>query len=49
MRVSSLPDNWNIPVWASSNVIREILGEGVPPRLLEYALIELERLTDGEC
>lgn len=49
MRVSSLPDNWNIPVWASSNVIREILGEGVPPRLLEYAFIELERLTDGEC
>lgn len=49
MRVSSLPDDWNIPVGASSNVIREILGEGVPPRLLEYALIELERLTDGEC
>lgn len=49
MRVSSLPDDWNIPDGASSNVIREILGEGVPPRLLEYALIELERLTDGEC
>lgn len=49
MRVSSLPDDWNIPAGASSNVIREILGEGVPPRLLEYALIELERLTDGEC
>ena len=44
MRVSSLPDNWNIPEKASSNVIREILGEGVPPRMLEYALIELERL-----
>ncbi len=48
MRISSLPDNWKIPDGASSNVIREILGEGVPPRLLEYALIELERLTDGE-
>ncbi|NBI90977.1 DNA cytosine methyltransferase [Lachnospiraceae bacterium] len=47
MRVSSLPDDWNIPDGASSNVIREILGEGVPPRLLEYALIELERLMDG--
>lgn len=46
MRVSSLPDDWNIPDNASSNVIREILGEGVPPRLLEYALIELEQLTD---
>lgn len=46
MRVTSLPDDWNIPEKASSNVIREILGEGVPPRLLEYALIELERLHD---
>lgn len=43
MRVTSLPDDWNIPENASSNVIREILGEGVPPRLLEAALMELER------
>lgn len=48
MRVSSLPDDWNIPEWASSNVIREILGEGVPPKLLEYAILELERLTDAK-
>ena len=46
MRVSSLPDDWNIPDNASSNVIREILGEGVPPKLMEYALMELERLID---
>ena len=46
MRITSLPDDWNIPDNASSNVIREILGEGVPPRLLECALTELERLTD---
>ncbi|MBR3030789.1 MAG: DNA cytosine methyltransferase [Bacteroidales bacterium] len=43
MRLSSLPDDWNIPDNTSTNVIREILGEGVPPRLLESALIELER------
>ena len=48
MRISSLPDDWNIPDKASSNVIREILGEGVPPKLLEYALIELERLINGK-
>lgn len=47
MRVTSLPDDWDIPEGASSNVIREILGEGVPPRLLEAALIELEKATDG--
>lgn len=46
MRVSSLPDDWNIPTTASSNVIREILGEGVPPRLLESALMELEKKID---
>lgn len=47
MRLSSLPDDWNIPSWASSNVIREIIGEGVPPKLLESALISLENLIDG--
>lgn len=46
MRLSSLPDNWNIPANASSNVIREILGEGVPPRLVESALISLENLIN---
>ncbi len=45
MRLSSLPDDWNIPEDASSNVIREIIGEGVPPRLLEAALIELEKAS----
>lgn len=47
IRLSSLPDNWNIPDDASTNVIREILGEGVPPRLLESAVIELDRLING--
>lgn len=42
MRLSSLPDDWNIPTNASSNVIREILGECVPPKLIESALISLE-------
>ena len=47
MRLSSLPDDWNIPNNTSSNVIREILGEGVPPRLIEAALIELEKLINA--
>ena len=46
MRVSSLPDNWDLPDGISSNVIREILGEGIPPKLLEYALIGLEKLMN---
>lgn len=47
MRLSSLPDNWAIPDNASSNVIREILGEGVPPKLIEQAIIALEQEIDG--
>ena len=46
MLLSSLPKNWNIPEWASSNVIREIIGEGVPPKLLEAALKSLEKQID---
>ena len=48
MRVSSLPDDWDIPEWASSNIIREIIGEGIPPKLIEKALMELEVLLDGK-
>ena len=31
MRVSSLPDDWNIPLDTSENFIRRVIGEGVPP------------------
>lgn len=44
MLLSSLPKDWNIPTWASSNMVREIIGEGVPPRLLEAALKSLEKV-----
>ena len=48
MRISSLPDDWGIPDDASSNVIREILGEGIPPKLIEQAIIELERIINEQ-
>lgn len=31
MRVMSLPDNWNIPEWATESLVRTVIGEGVPP------------------
>lgn len=31
LRVMSLPDNWDIPDWASEALIRKVIGEGVPP------------------
>ena len=46
MRLSSLPDDWGIPLNASTNVIRGVLGEGVPPKLIEQALISLENKID---
>lgn len=30
-RVMSLPDNWNVPEWASEQLVRMVIGEGVPP------------------
>lgn len=35
MIVSSLPTNWDIPAWASDNLIRTVIGEGVPPLLIK--------------
>ena len=32
-RVSSLPDDWKVPEWASDTFVRRVVGEGVPPKL----------------
>ncbi len=29
--VSSLPENWNFPTWASDSFIRTMIGEAIPP------------------
>lgn len=42
--LSSLPSDWNIPDWATDNLIRESIGEGVPPLLIEEALKSLNEL-----
>ncbi|MCW6107830.1 DNA cytosine methyltransferase [Clostridium sporogenes] len=33
--VSSLPTNWNIPMWANEKLIRNVIGEGIPPLLVK--------------
>ena len=33
--VSSLPLDWNIPEFASDNLVRQIIGESVPPRFIK--------------
>lgn len=35
MIITSLPHNWNIPEWASEHLIRQVIGEGIPPLLVK--------------
>lgn len=34
MKLSTIPDNWNVPEWATENFIRKVIGEGIPPLLI---------------
>lgn len=34
LRLTGLPDNWAIPEWANDNLIREVIGEAIPPMLV---------------
>lgn len=45
MRVMSLPDDWNIPDWAPHPLIRQVIGEGVPPEAVRriVAVLNIER------
>jgi DNA (cytosine-5)-methyltransferase 1 len=39
--VSSLPLNWNIPEWAKESFIRNVIGEGIPSRMITIIINEL--------
>ena len=41
MIVSSLPLDWPIPSWAKENLIRKVIGEGIPSRLIKVIIEEL--------
>jgi DNA (cytosine-5)-methyltransferase 1 len=30
-----LPIDWNIPEWASEKLVRNVIGEGVPPLMVK--------------
>ena len=34
-RLTGLPDDWNPPEWASNTLIRHVIGEAIPPHLVE--------------
>lgn len=42
MRVMSLPDNWDIPSWASESLVRTVIGEGIPPVAIKKIVGQLE-------
>ncbi len=33
--VFSLPTDWNVPEWADDSLIRSVIGEGIPPKLIK--------------
>lgn len=39
--VSSLPKDWNVPDWADDKLIREVIGEGIPPMLIKNIVSNL--------
>ena len=39
--VSSLPRDWNVPDWADEQLIRKVIGEGIPPMLVKNIMKEL--------
>ena len=44
--VSSLPVDWNIPEWANDQLIRFVIGEGIPPLMVKKIIqqvMEYER------
>ncbi|MDD4112533.1 MAG: DNA cytosine methyltransferase [Herbinix sp.] len=41
MIVTSLPLDWNIPDWAGDSFIRNVIGEGIPSKLIKEIMISL--------
>lgn len=41
--VSSLPQDWDIPDWATDNFIRTVIGEAIPPLMSKKILLGVQR------
>jgi len=41
--LTGLPQDWTPPKWASENLIRHVIGEGVPPKLINSLLSSLPK------
>ena len=47
MRVMTLPDDWNIPTWATPQLIRQVIGEGIPTLLIKKLVAQLNLSTEA--
>lgn len=45
--LTGLPNNWHPPKWASENLIRQVIGEGVPPNLIDRLLTTIPKKING--
>ena len=46
--VSSLPTDWDIPDWADNQLIRFVIGEGVPPLMVKKIINEVMQYERGK-
>lgn len=46
MIITSLPKKWNIPEWASEHFVRQVIGEGIPPLLVQKIMHQLVMNND---
>jgi len=46
--LTGLPDDWNPPKWASENLVRQVIGEGVPPKLIDRLLQTIKLINDDK-
>jgi DNA (cytosine-5)-methyltransferase 1 len=46
--LSSIPADWDIPDWADHLLIRKVIGEGIPPKLIKRAIESLIKLKGNE-
>jgi DNA (cytosine-5)-methyltransferase 1 len=42
-RLSGLPDDWNVPEWATDNLVRQVVGESFPPKFCLEMVKEMPR------
>ena len=47
MRLFTIKSDWDIPKWASENFIRKVIGEAIPPLLIEKIVLNLGGKLNG--